>query len=463
MTQVIVRFAPSPTGMLHIGGARTALFNYLFAKNSKGKFLLRIEDTDKARSTNEAISEILSSLNWLGLKHDAEIIYQSARIDRHMAIVKKLLETGHAYYCYASKEELESAREEAKEKKISYKYNNYWRDAQNKEIPKDIKPVVRIKAPLTGKTEFDDLVQGKITVSNQEIEDFVILRSDGTPTYMLAVMVDDYDMGITHIIRGDDHLANTPKQIILYNALGIAPPIFAHIPLIYGSDGKKLSKRHGATALSEFKNLGYLPEALRNYLLRLGFAKGDAEIISDAEAINWFDFANIGKSPARFDFKKLDFLNSHYLQVKNNDELLKIIKNHYQDLNILEITRITNLLDELKARAQNLEQLKSSVFFLREDFNNKSCLTEKAASDLKKLSEYKDKIISFLQKQSDFSHGFLYEACKIFAEDTGIKMKDIAGFLRIALTASHISPSIFSIMEVLGKAETLTRLKNINS
>lgn len=461
MTQIKVRFAPSPTGMLHIGGARTALFNYLFAKHNNGQFLLRIEDTDKARSTEAAKEEILTSLNWLGLKHDSEIIYQSARIERHVEIVNKLLKTGHAYYCYASKEELDKAREEAKEKKISYKYNNYWREPAGKEIPKNIKPVVRIKAPLTGETKFKDLVQGDIKVANQEIEDFVILRSDGTPTYMLAVMVDDYDMGVSHIIRGDDHLANTPKQIILYNALGVEAPIFAHIPLIYGSDGKKLSKRHGATALSEFKNLGYLPEALRNYLLRLGFAKGDAEIISDAEAVKWFDFSNVGKSPARFDFKKLDFLNSHYLQEKNNSDLLEIITSHYQDLTSLEITRISNLLDELKARAQNINQFKESILFLREAFKAKESLTEKAASDLNKISSLQQDVISFIESQNDFSHDSLYSACKIFAEKADLKMKNIAGFIRIALTASHISPSVFSIMEVLGKEEVLNRLKNI--
>ena len=458
MSNVKVRFAPSPTGMLHIGSARTALFNYLFARHNGGEYLLRIEDTDKARSTKEAEAEILASMNWLGLNADKDPIYQSKRESRHKEVVAQLLAENKAYHCYATKEELDELRETAIKNKQRFKYDNRWRERNPNEAPAGITPVVRIKAPLNGHTKFNDLVQGEIKVNNEEIEDFIILRSDGTPTYMLAVVIDDIDMAITHVIRGDDHLSNTPKQIILYNALIATCPEFAHIPLIYGADGKKMSKRHGATAASEYQELGYLPEAMRNYLLRLGFSHGDDEIISDADAISWFNFTNVGKSPARFDFKKLDNLNAHYLKHKNNDELMFFLAAQYPDLTELEKSRINKLLDEIKARAKNLIELKHAILFLRENFGERLTLTDKAQKDIAKLVDQQIKIIDFYKEIDSFKHDNLYEKTKIFAEQEDIKLKFIAAFLRAKLTGSHVSPSIFEIMELLGRDEVLKRL-----
>ena len=378
MKPVITRFAPSPTGMLHIGGARTALFNYLFAQNQQGKFLLRIEDTDKERSTEEAITEILSSLKWLGIDYDGEIFYQSKAANRHKQIAERLVKEGKAYYCYATVEELDALRQEASKNNKRFKYDRRWREAGTKEIPSGVEPVIRIKAPLAGVTEFDDQVQGSITINNQEHDDFVILRNDGSPTYMLAVVVDDHDMGITHIIRGDDHLTNCSKQILLYEALGWEKPVFAHIPLIYGQDGRKMSKRHGATAVSEYKNMGYLAIAMRNYLLRLGFSHGDDEIITDEQAIAWFNLQNLGKSPARFDIKKLNNLNGHYLRETSDKILLEHIINNIGELSEIELERLVKLIPELKIRSITLNDLVYSAKFIKEDFMILDELTDKA-------------------------------------------------------------------------------------
>ena len=455
---IITRFAPSPTGMLHIGGARTALFNYLFSKHNKGKFLLRIEDTDQERSSKAAVHEILASMKWLGLNYDDEIYYQSQHIKEHQKIAHHLLKTGKAYYCYATKEELAEKRAKAQKENKRYQYDRKWRDKDTKDAPQNIKPVIRIKAPISGKTEFIDQIQGKITIKNQEQEDFIILRSDGTPTYMLAVVVDDYNMNISHIIRGDDHLTNCTKQIILYDALGWDRPIFAHIPLIYGQDGKKLSKRHGATAVSEYQNLGYLTKAMNNYLLRLGFSHGDAEIISEEEAIAWFNLDNVGKSPARFDIKKLDNLNSYYLKNTNDQTLVKYIYNKLNSSSKIELVRLKKIIAELKIRAVTLNDLMTSAKFLQENFDIKNSLTEKA---LKQLNEHKNiapQIIDFLQRQVEFDHHALYENSKIFAQENNLKLKNLAAFFRAALTGSHISPSIFEIMEIFTQEETIKRI-----
>src|SRR5580704_2231123 len=311
---VVVRFAPSPTGFLHIGGARTALFNYLYARHFGGTFRLRIEDTDRARSTTEAVTAILDGLAWLGLDHDGEIVHQFERAPRHAEIARQLLAAGRAYYCYCTPAELEAMRERARAEKRSVRYDGTWRDRDPSEAPAGIAPAIRLKAPQRGATTIQDLVQGEVTVANGELDDLIILRGDGTPTYNLSVVVDDHDMGITHVIRGDDHLNNAFRQKQIYDALGWAVPEFAHVPLIHGPDGAKLSKRHGALGVDAYRELGYLPEALRNYLMRLGWSHGDDEIISTGDAIRWFDIRDVGRGPARFDPQKLDSINAHYIR-----------------------------------------------------------------------------------------------------------------------------------------------------
>ena len=348
-----------------------------------------------------------------------------------------------------------------KEKK-SYQYDRKWRDKDTQDAPKNIKPVIRIKAPLTGTTEFIDQIQGKITIKNQEQEDFVILRSDDTPTYMLAVVVDDYDMKISHIIRGDDHLTNCAKQIILYDALNWPRPIFAHIPLIYGQDGKKLSKRHGATAVSEYKNLGYLNDAMNNYLLRLGFSHGDDEIISQQQAIKWFNLDNIGKSPARFDPKKLDFLNNHYLKNSNDAELIDYIINNnpdHKNYSAIELSRLKQLIAELKIRAIILHDLFTNSKFIYEDFNLANEISDKALGQVKKLKNQANEITSFLKQETNFEHDNLYQKSKDFAIEKQLKLKDLAAFFRASLTGSHISPSIFKIMQIFGKKTVIAKIE----
>ncbi len=462
--KIITRFAPSPTGMLHIGGARTALFNYLFARANGGEFLVRVEDTDKERSTDEAVNVIIEGLNWLGLSPDQEVVFQSKQVKRHQEIVNYLLKTGGAYKCYASKEELAELRENAINQNKRFKYDRRWRDKDESEAPKDVEPVIRIKAPLEGYTVFNDLVQGDIKIPNDDLDDFVIQRSDGTPTYMLAVVVDDHDMKISHVIRGDDHLANVAKQIVIFNALGWDVPKFAHIPLIYGEDGKKLSKRHGATSVTEFKNMEYLPVAMRNYLLRLGFSHGDDEIISDLQAIEWFNLESVGKSPARFDYKKLDSVNMHYFQQQSNEELLdKLIVLFNKSLSAIEKSRLDALMGELKARAHNLTELSISSKFIFEDFDYKNFLTDKSEEIIIANKEIIENLNKFLITINSFTHENLYNNVKDYAEKNTLKMKNVAAIIRVALTGSHISPSIFEIMEVLGKNEVIKRLEAINS
>src|SRR5215218_2075296 len=309
---VVTRFAPSPTGFLHIGGGRTALFNWLYAKRHGGKMLLRIEDTDRERSTEPAIAAILDGLSWLGLDWDGDTVYQYSRVERHREVVEQMLASGHAYRCYASPEELTQMREKARAEGKTRLYDGRWRDRDPTDAPPGVKPAIRLKAPLTGETVVEDQVQGRVTWQNENLDDFVLLRSDGNPTYMLAVVVDDHDMGVTHIIRGDDHLNNAARQSLIYQAMGWTVPAFAHLPLIHGPDGAKLSKRHGAQAVSEFADMGYLPEGMRNYLARLGWGHGDDEVFSDEQAISWFDVKDVVKAPARLDWAKLNHLNNHY-------------------------------------------------------------------------------------------------------------------------------------------------------
>ena len=354
--KVVTRFAPSPTGFLHIGGVRTALFNWLFAKHHDGLFKLRIEDTDVKRSTNAAKEAIIDGLKWIDLNWDDEVVYQSKKIQRHVEIGKKLLDMGHAYKCYCSPEELTEMRELAKKEKRAPKYNGKWRKRDASEAPKDINPVIRIKCPQSGTTEINDIVQGKITINNSELDDFIILRSDNTPTYMLSVVVDDYDMDITHVIRGDDHLTNTMRQKQIYTSLSWDLPIYAHIPLIHGMDGGKLSKRHGALGVDAYSAMGYLPESMLNYLLRLGWSHGDKEIISREEAIKLFNLESIGRSSAKFDIDRLSSLNAIYINQKSNNELALIVKDIFQKKDVVvndkKLLLLKNGMNGLKTRAR---------------------------------------------------------------------------------------------------------------
>lgn len=458
---VVVRFAPSPTGYLHIGGARTALFNYLFAKNKGGKFLLRIEDTDKERSTQAAVDAILQGLEWLGLKHDGEIFFQSKREKRHQEIAHELVQKGQAYYCYTSEEELEKLRKDAEDKKQVFRFKSPWRDS-TATPPQGVKPVIRLKVPKEGVTMINDLVQGQVTVSNVEIDDLVILRSDGTPTYMLAVVVDDHDMAVTHIIRGDDHLTNTFKQKVIYQAMGWNVPEFAHIPLIHGADGAKMSKRHGATSVIEYKEMGYLPESLRNYLLRLGWSHSNDEIISDQDAIKWFNLENVGKSPSRFDFAKLDNLNKHYIKQKNDEDLFELL-NFFRKPLKNEKEMIVKALKFLKERAANLNELAkiSEVYFDRpvfviKDRETLELLKEKNDS----LIQIKDLLAEIPDK--NFNHDEIKNHLMNFAENKGLKIKDFGPVLRAALTGeSSGAGGIFDVVAILGKDLVLKRINRI--
>ena len=366
-SSVVTRFAPSPTGFLHIGGARTALYNWLFARHNGGKFLLRIEDTDRKRSTQEAIDAILAGMQWMGLDYDGDAISQFARKERHAEVAKALLEAGHAYYCYASSEELTEARETARANGENFK-GDLWRDRQDEEKPADISPTIRIKMPREGSTIIEDKVQGRVEVANSTLDDMILLRSDGTPTYMLSVVVDDYDMGVTHVIRGDDHLNNSFRQIALYKAMNWDLPTYAHIPLIHGPDGKKLSKRHGALGVEAYEEMGFLPEAMRNYLLRLGWSHGDDEIITTEQAIEWFNLESVGASASRFDFDKLDYLNSHYINLLSDDQYLSILatdleKMTNRPLTEEEKTRLLRAKADILDRAKRLQDLSDAASF----------------------------------------------------------------------------------------------------
>lgn len=448
--QVVTRFAPSPTGYLHIGGARTALFNYLFSKHHNGKFLLRIEDTDAQRSTKEAVDAILQGLDWLGLKHDEDFILQSKNLARHKEIAEKLLEKNQAYLCYTSTEELEEMRKKFEEKKEVFRFKSPWRDKAHSQSS-TIKPVIRIKAPLEGETIIKDLVQGEIRVKNSELDDLVMLRGDGTPTYMLAVIVDDHDMQITHVIRGDDHLTNAFRQKIIYQAMDWNVPEFAHIPLIHGPDGAKLSKRHGATSVIDYKEMGYLPEAMRNYLLRLGWSHGDSEIISDEQAIEWFDLDRVGKSPSRFDFAKLKSVNKHYIREKNEEELLIPAANEKEKSRFLRVIKFA------KERAELLTDLTKSLEIYRDGFVRElDAESQTIIAEKKSLFSELQKLFSDL---SDWSHDGIKNSLNDFAAAKNLKIKDFGPLLRIVLTFSSASPGgIFDVIEILEKDEVLARI-----
>ncbi len=459
---VVTRFAPSPTGYLHIGGARTALFNWLYAKHTGGKFLLRIEDTDRARSTQGAIDAIFEGLKWLGLHWDAEPLFQSSRADRHRAAAEQLLAEGKAYRCYATSEELAAMREEQKAKGQSIRYDGRWRNRDPKDAPAGVKPAIRLKAPQEGETILHDVIQGTVTVPNVQLDDMVLLRSDGTPTYMLSVVVDDVDMGITHVIRGDDHFTNAFRQFQLVTALGHAAPIYAHVPLIHGPDGAKLSKRHGALGVEAYRDMGFLPEAMRNYLIRLGWGRGDEEIIPDAQAIEWFDIRDVGRSPSRFDLNKLTALNGHYIRVADDVRLAELIapllhKATGADITGAALERLKRGLPGLKQRAKTLAGLAESAAFY--------VLPRPLARDAKADDILNDggraliqAAVPALQHSPAWTAAALEDWARMYADETGQKLAAVAQPLRAALCGSIVSPPIFEVMEVLGKAESLGRL-----
>jgi glutamyl-tRNA synthetase len=457
---LVTRFAPSPTGFLHIGGARTALFNWLFARHMKGVFRLRIEDTDRQRSTPEAIEAILEGMQWLGLNWDDEVVYQFARAERHAEVAKQLLAQGRAYHCYASPEELEEMREQQRKAGKPIRYDGRWRDKPASDRRPNVPPVIRIKAPQSGETVISDKVQGEVRFSNDVLDDFILLRSDGTPTYMLSVVVDDYDMGVTHIIRGDDHLTNAARQRQIIDAMGWPVPTYAHLPLLHGEDGQKLSKRHGALGIHEYKNLGYLPETMRNYLLRLGWSHGDDEIISTEQAIEWFNLDSIGQSPSRVDFKKLDNLNGHYMRQASNamlaDGTMALLKSKGVGVTPDLHAKLVAAMPGLKERAKTLVELADGAYFLLAkrpleiDDKAKKLLTPEARAILRGVGKELE--------ATDWSAAALDAATRAYAEQNGHKLGAVAQPLRAALTGRSTSPGIFDVLVVLGRAESLGRI-----
>ncbi|WP_455474671.1 glutamate--tRNA ligase [Bartonella sp. B30(2025)] len=464
---VITRFAPSPTGFLHIGGARTALFNWLYAKHTGGKMLLRIEDTDRERSTEAAVKAIIDGLHWLGLNYDGDPISQFERAERHRQVAEQLVKDGKAYYCYASPEELAEMRENARAEGRPPRYDGRWRDRDISEAPKDIKPVIRIKAPKDGETILHDRVQGDVHFPNKDLDDFIILRSDGSPTYMHAVVVDDHDMGITHIIRGDDHLTNAARQAIIFNAMGWDIPVMAHIPLIHGENGAKLSKRHGALGVDAYRTMGYLPAALLNYLVRLGWSHGDDELISIKDMISWFDIDDINKGAARFDFKKLDAINGHYMRMSNDQDLFDAVLNILPDteggqkimemLNERHRAQFLTAIPSLKERSKTLCELidNASFIFAQRPLH----LDEKAQALLDKNGLATLEGIYFvLKKCTNWDAKVLDEILRYYAQTQNLKFGAIAQPLRVALTGRTTSPGVFDVLISLGRDETLNRI-----
>ena len=470
MSAPVVRFAPSPTGYLHIGGGRTALFNWLFAKHTGGDFLLRIEDTDRARSTPEAVDAILQGMKWLGLDWQGEPVMQFARMNRHAEVAHELLKKGQAYYCYATPEELDAMREEQIAKGLPQRYDGRWRNRDPKDAPAGIKPVIRIKAPSdrNGDMVINDLVQGEVKIPYTQLDDMILLRSDGTPTYMLSVVVDDHDMGITHVIRGDDHLTNAFRQRMIYDAMGWNVPAFAHIPMILGPDGAKLSKRHGAVGLHVYEEMGYLPEAMRNYLLRLGWGHGDTEIVSTEDAIKIFSVEGIGKSPSRMDFAKLAHVNNHYMReaaAKDPARLVSLLKPFLEKATGIALseqarTWITACLPALTERTTTLIELaEAAAFFARPrplplNDDAQKQLDDNGRATVKAAAET-------IAAVENFTAADIEAAVKSFAQAKDLKMGKVGMPLRAALTGTTNSPSIFMLMEIMGRAETLARLGDV--
>lgn len=462
---VVTRFAPSPTGFLHIGGARTALFNWLFARHHGGKFLLRIEDTDRARSTQEAVDAIFEGMQWLGLDWDEEPVFQFGRADRHRAMAEKLLDEGLAYRCYCTPEELSTMREKQRKESKPVRYDGTWRDRDPADYPKDAPYSVRLKVPHEGETVIEDEVQGSVTIQNMQLDDMILLRSDGTPTYMLSVVVDDHDMGITHIIRGDDHLTNAFRQTHLYRALGWVPPSFSHISLIHGPDGAKMSKRHGALGAEAYRDMGFLPEAICNYLLKLGWGHGDDEIIPQDKAIEWFDLDGVGKSPARFDMTKLSSINAHYIRESDDARLLDAMMPFFEegldhDLTDAEKTILTDAMPGLKERAKNLIELADSARFY---VAKRPLSMIPKAEKLINKADAKTHLAAFLSliETNDFDKDVLENAARTYCEENEVKLGAVAQPLRAALTGSNVSPPIFDVLISLGKEESCARIKDV--
>ncbi|HST76785.1 MAG TPA: glutamate--tRNA ligase [Acetobacteraceae bacterium] len=458
---VRTRFAPSPTGLLHIGGARTALFNYLFSRHAGGEFLLRIEDTDRERSTEEATRVILEGLDWLGLTPDQPPVFQSTRAERHAEIARAMLERGAAYRCYTTQEELRLMREQAIAEKRPPRYDGRWRDRDPAEAPPGIAPAIRLKAPRDGETVVDDLVQGTVRVANAELDDMIILRSDGTPTYLHAVVVDDHDMAITHVIRGDDHLTNTFRQVQVYQAMGWEIPRFAHLPMIHGADGAKLSKRHGAVSVLEFREQGFLPEALCNYLLRLGWGHGDVEVIGREAAIGLFDMSDVGRAASRMDYAKLTHLNGIYLRQADDERLTREVLHrlaHRPDLSLGSIAagRIRALMPGLKERAKTLVELADSASFLARTVPLP--FEPKAAALLTPEAKLLLRDVAPALEATDFAAPALDAALRAYAEASGRKLGQVAQPLRAALTGSTVSPGIDATLAALGREEALSRV-----
>lgn len=462
-TTIVTRFAPSPTGFLHIGGARTALFNWLYARGRGGKFLLRIEDTDRARSTPEATAAIYDGLKWLGLDWDGDAISQFGRVDRHQAAVQKMLDNGGAYRCFATKEEIDAAREKAKTEGRPPQFNSPWRDKGPDDWP-DAPYTVRLKAPREGEVIVQDEVQGRVSFNANQIDDLIMLRSDGTPTYMLAVVVDDHEMGVTHVIRGDDHLTNAARQTCIFNALGWPVPSFAHIPLIHGPDGAKLSKRHGALGADAYRDMGYLPQAMRNYLARLGWSHGDDEFFSDDQMLDWFDLPQIGKSAARFDFKKLENLNGQHMRVANDAALtkaaLELLKSR-EDAIVTDAKQamLVEAMGGLKERAKTLVDILQSAHYILSDrpFSPDEKATKLLSDDARTLLA---RLTSHLQNVSDWTSELLEEAVRAFAEAEDLKLGKVAQPMRAALTGRATSPGVFDVLVTLGREESLARLQD---
>jgi glutamyl-tRNA synthetase len=466
---VITRFAPSPTGFLHIGGARTALFNWLYARHTGGKMLLRIEDTDRERSTQTAIAAILDGLSWLGLDWHGDVIYQSRRATRHREVALSLLASGGAYHCYATPQELEEMRERARAEGRPPRYDGLWRDRPASDAPEGIEPVIRLKAPREGETVLNDLVMGRVAWPNKDLDDLVLLRSDGTPTYMLAVVVDDHDMGITHIIRGDDHLTNAARQLHIYQALGWEPPVMAHVPLIHGPDGAKLSKRHGALGVDAYRAMGYLPKALRNYLVRLGWSQGDKEFFTAEEMIAAFDLPQIGRSPARFDFVKLENMNGHYIRAANDEDLLAALEQvlpYLPEGNALLSKLDSSMWEKLRAampglkeRAKTFVELLDGAKFL---FSERPLALDAKAASLLDARARKNiaALIPRLAVLADWKAARLEGIVRDYVVENKIKLGDAAQPLRAALTGKTTSPGIFNVLEVLGREESLGRLQD---